>query len=129
MKCMRIYADDQGESHFEELDVPLGPVGEDPGYLVSTAVSTTEFQFRISPPGKNFDWHTAPAPTLVVFCDGVYEFETSSGGKRRLDPPSLVFADATRGKGYRARLLSDRPTLAIFIPIPHGFPGRITKTR
>jgi hypothetical protein len=102
---------------------PVDAVPPDQQYLASLALPTTQIQLRLFPPGKTVDWHIAPVQTLVLFCDGAYECETSDGDIRRMEPPVLVLAADTRGKGHKSRLLSDRPTLAVFIPLPDGLPG------
>ena len=37
MKCLRIYADETGESHLTDIDIPLVPVELFPGFRRSTS--------------------------------------------------------------------------------------------
>ena len=69
MRVTRIYTGDDGQSHFEELDVPLGP-GSD---RLSHLVPLTGVLFRHTRSGSNLDYHPAPRRQFVVTLTGRVE--------------------------------------------------------
>ena len=123
MRCLRIYADADGESHLAEVDIPLSPKEVFPGappFRVSARHRATGVQFATHPPGLGVvDWHNPPERQLVVFLTGETEFETSDGDVRRLGPGSLVLAEDTWGKGHISRH-PDEEQQVIYIPVPDG---------
>ena len=104
----RIYADADGESHFEEVDVDLKLVEfappAPPGYI-SAPIPAARLFFGVVPPGYCADWHPTPFRQLVVYTAGEVEFETSDGGTRRIGPGSIVLVEDTTGKGHRSRVV------------------------
>jgi hypothetical protein len=78
-KVTRVYADENGDSCFDEVFYPLtdaGPIGH-----LSQNVAVKQLQFRKVPPGYN-DVHNAPQRQYVVLLDGGVKIEISSGEKR-----------------------------------------------
>ena len=73
----RIYSDSKGESHFEDVSIPLASRGEI-GYL-SENMNATSVQFRNVVPGYDYDFHNAPKRQLIFLLDGVIQIETSFG--------------------------------------------------
>ena len=54
MKYTRVYADAEGESHFEDVEVAMGEAvfaPPAPPLLLSEFISTSRFRFLKSPPG------------------------------------------------------------------------------
>ncbi|HXW85375.1 MAG TPA: hypothetical protein VEJ86_13290, partial [Candidatus Binataceae bacterium] len=63
MKYTRIYADAQGESHFEDVDVSMKPGPANAG-KISDLIAATGVMFRLT--GEYFiDWHNAPRRQFV----------------------------------------------------------------
>jgi quercetin dioxygenase-like cupin family protein len=123
MRCTRIYVDENGESHFSELDIPLMPAhpgGAGPTHA-SAPLSSTHVQFLAFPPKTVSDWQTSPARQLVIVLDGAAEFETSDGDRRRIVSPGILLVEDTWGKGHRTRL-SDQPQMAMIILLSNGAP-------
>ena len=80
MNITRIYADDQGESHFGQQTYPLHDVGQ-LGQLSET-IAATGLILRTNEPGYDYEWHHAPARQFVVLLDGAIEIEVSDGERR-----------------------------------------------
>jgi hypothetical protein len=124
MKCLRIYADESGESHLADIDIPLNPVNPSPGTLhLSAPCAASSVRFAWAPPGipEGVGWrarHTAPARQLVILLTGWLEFETSDGDKRRCEPGAVILAEDTFGKGHLTRGPGEQFTL--FAPVPDG---------
>jgi quercetin dioxygenase-like cupin family protein len=120
MKYIRIYADAEGESHFEDVEVEThsGRLREGwPMVNLSAEIGATGVRFlRIPAEQRGSDWHTAPRRQFVVCLAGDSEYETSDGDVRRAGPGSVILAEDTAGKGHRSRNLGGEKQL-LFIPL------------
>ena len=115
MKYTRIYADAKGESHFEDVEVPMKTAPNNTG-LISDMVTAKGVMFRSS--GDYFiDWHNAPRRQFVVNLTGSVEIVASDGRKRVLGPGSILLADDTTGKGHTSRGLGGAERISLFIPL------------
>ena len=107
MKCLRIYAAPDGESHFDEVPIPLTLAElfpDRPALYLSSRYFASSVRFISIPAGvKEAGWHTTPERLLAVWLNGETEFETSDGEIRRLGPGGLLLADDTHGKGHVSR--------------------------
>ena len=107
MKCLRIYATPDGESHFGEADIgmtmtPLFP-NEAP-FGLSANYPASRIRFVHVPAGVcEAGWHTPPGRVLAVWLDGIVEFETSDGETRHVSPGGFVLVEDTHGKGHISR--------------------------
>ena len=108
VKCTRIYADADGESHFEEVEIELQPKDFAPP---APPIHTSEFQtatgygFLSSPAGWFGDWHPAPKRQVAFCLTGVLETQVSDGESRRFEPGSIILLEDTHGKGHTTRVL------------------------
>ncbi|MEM5316777.1 cupin domain-containing protein [Paraburkholderia sp. JHI869] len=120
MKCLRIYADAQGESHFEDIDIPLTPLElfpNIPPIYLSTWEQAKAVRFGWVPAGlKEADWHTTPVRQFVIWMTGWVEFETSDGDTRHCEPGTVVLCEDTVGKGHRSRH-PEEGQFNVFIPL------------
>ena len=114
MNYLRMFADEQGESNFENAelssnDLPFIP--DAPSVYVSPAQPVENLVFMRVPTGWSDDGYTAPRKQWVMVLRGEIEFETSDGDIRRLVPGMVVLAEDTKGKGHKARSIGDEDTL------------------
>jgi hypothetical protein len=117
MKIVRVYTGDDGESHFEDLDVPLKQTRS--GSL-SDLVPATGIVFRETPVGGALDYHNAPQRQFVVNLSGEVEIECFDGTKRTLTAGGILLAEDTIGRGHITRDIAG-PRYSIFVPIPADF--------
>jgi hypothetical protein len=115
---VRIYSGDDGESHFENLDIPQVENGS--GATVSDLVPATDVSFRTAPSGLSIDFHTAPRRQFVIPIAGIAEVETGDGSAVRLAPGDILLADDTTGRGHISRDI-EGPRRTVLIPIPEDF--------
>jgi hypothetical protein len=105
--CLRIYADADGETHMQDIDVGLMPkefFKGLPPLRLSETIGATGCNFCRVPKGMGLvDWHNPRVRELVIWLTGEVEFETSDGDIRRLAAGSVVFAEDTSGKGHISR--------------------------
>ena len=78
---VRIYSDTEGESHFEDIEIPLKDSGRI-GFL-SEPQTTKGIIFRTVDPSYDYELHNAPARQYLMVLDGEIEMETSLGDVRR----------------------------------------------
>lgn len=68
MKITRIYSDDDGETHFEDLAIGLN-AAVDIGIL-SGKVPVKNIIFRENKPYYDYDWHNAPKKQYIIMLNG-----------------------------------------------------------
>ena len=114
MNYLQMFADEQGQSHFENAELSsndLPFISEAPSDYVSPGLPIENLVFMRVPTGWSDDGHTAPRKQWVMVLRGKIEFETSYGDIRRLVPDMVVLAEDTRGKGHKARSVGSEDTL------------------
>lgn len=115
MKVTRVYATPDGESHFEEVEIPLRDAGEIG--MLSEGVPARQIIFRENAPSYNYDWHRAPQRQYIALLDGRIEIETSDGEKRRFRGGDILLMEDTTGRGHRTRTIDNKPRRSIFVTL------------
>lgn len=115
-KVTRVYADANGESHFEDIQIPLHDGGQI-GWL-SSAQDVNKIIFRKVVEPYDYDFHNAPARQYIALMDGEIEIETSDGETRQFGPGDVLLVEDTTGKGHRSRNLKLAVRSSIFITLP-----------
>ena len=116
MKITRVYTGDDGESHFEDVELPLKDAGQ-VGRLTSL-IPATGVVFRETGGDYDLDWHNAPRRQYVVMLSGGgVELEVGDGTKRRLGPGDVLLAEDTTGRGHKSRAVDDQPRISIFVTL------------
>ena len=122
MRVTRVYADAAGESHFDEIDIPLqdrGAIGR-----LSEPYPANGVIFRENDADYDFDWHCAPQRQYIVLLDGAIELETSDGEKRRFGGGDILLVEDVTGRGHRTRTVDNRPRRSLFVTLdPASSPG------
>ena len=113
MKITRIFSDEEGESYFEDLEIPLIDQGEI-GYL-SENFEVKRLQFRKVSADYDYDFHHAPQKQFIVLLDGGVEIETSLGELRRFQTGEILLVEDTVGKGHKTRNLEKKERTSLFI--------------
>ena len=105
--CLRIYADSQGETHMEDVEIELSSktlFKDNPPVRLSATRPVSGIHFCRVPSGMGeVSWHNPPRPMIVIWLSGEVEFETSDGDIRRLAAGSVVLAEDTTGRGHISR--------------------------
>ncbi len=116
MRIVRFYTGSDNQSHFEEIDVPLGNArsGRESELLAARGVI-----FRETEAGQEMDFHNAPRRQFVINLEGEFEIECGDGSKRRFGPGEIVLADDTTGQGHITRSMGRRRML--FVALPDDF--------
>jgi hypothetical protein len=101
MKYLRLYSDENGDSHFEDVEIDLRDSGR--GTDVSEEREAQSVNFALFRETYGFDFHPAPRRRMVVLLTGQLELEASDGERRILGPGSILLAEDTAGKGHKSR--------------------------
>lgn len=121
MAYTRLYTGDDGQSHFEDLD--LLPPDLDKAVAQATAGLTikegkellpqdlhlsevqaaTSVVFARLPDGRFQDWHTSPRRLYAFYlAGGQIENRVGDGTVRRMGPGDVMLAEDTTGQGHTA---------------------------
>lgn len=116
----RLYSDDQGESHFEDVQFDLtltdyAPPA--PPLSLSSFTPATQFGFMNAPAGWSSDWHPATARTIFFVLSGEWEVTASDGEARRFRDGSVLLVEDTTGKGHSSRVVSQIDSLAAMVQL------------
>lgn len=111
----RIFSDSNGESHFEDFEIPLQNKG-DIGFL-SEDEAVKSVVFREVFPSYDYDFHNAPDCQYIILLDGGVEIETSLGEKRKFETGSILLVEDTIGKGHKTKNLENKTRKSIFIKL------------
>lgn len=115
----RIYAGDDGESHFEDIDM-IGP-----GEAVWSSASSAVASALIAASGVTFrtvlgeldepQWRNPPCSLLIVQLTGTVEIEVSDGETRTFGPASVLFVEDLAGQGHITRKVGEGPRMAMYV--------------
>ena len=131
MKCLRIFATADGESHFGEVDIAMtltrsfpdgAPVEHSARYEASRSAfyEASRVRFVHIPAGaREADFHKPPGRLLAIWLDGEVEFETSDGEMRRVSAGKAVLVEDTHGKGHISRHPPEGQNV-ILVLLPRG---------
>ena len=110
MKITRIYAGPDGQSHFDEIEIPFETK---PGIgRQSESMKATEVFIRENKGRHESDWHHLPKRQLVVLLEGELEVEISDGTQRRFSAGDVFLCEDTTGQGHKVRGMS-RKTVVV----------------
>jgi quercetin dioxygenase-like cupin family protein len=116
VNVVRVFTDDEGESHFEDRELPLVDVGYG---RASQGVLADAVTFRETPPGGQIDFHNPPRRQFIIFLKGEAQLEASDGSTRRLGPGDVLLTDDVTGRGHRLRDAEGR--LVALVPLSDAF--------
>jgi hypothetical protein len=108
-RCVRLFSDAAGDSHFEDIDLPMSSVEyapPAPALHLSTPLAATNVSWLRFPADWNDDAHPSPRRQLFVVLAGEVEGWTSNGDRRTFAAGDCLLMEDTSGKGHGARPLN-----------------------
>ena len=115
MKVTRIHTGDDGQSHFEELEIPLAI--SDAGAMSSPIpIESVFFRDTTEAGPAVWDYHVAPRRQFVVHIRGRTEIEVGDGTRQTFGPGDVLLADDLTGQGHISREV-EGPRGQIFVPL------------
>lgn len=121
MKAVRVYADADGASHFEDFEIELREVDfapPAPPLLLSEGHAASGFALMSCPPGWYGDWHPAPRRQWLLWLSGTTRIEVSDGEVRDISAGTVMLSENTTGRGHRTWQIGDATVLIATIQIP-----------
>jgi hypothetical protein len=116
----RLYADEFGESHFE--DIEMDPTLTDytppaPPLSLSAFLPASQVGFMNAPAGWVSDWHPSSGRTIFVVLSREWEVTASDGEARRFPIGGVLMVEDTIGKGHSSRVVSEVDSLAAMVQL------------
>lgn len=111
---LRLFADADGESHFESEVFESGSGDR----LQVREGSARHYSIRVVPAGWVRDWGPSEQPTLAVYLSGEGTVEASDGDWRRVSPGVILLAEDTTGRGHRAEVGRHQPLVVMHVTLP-----------
>ena len=117
--CARLFADEHGETLFEDIEFPMrdvqyGPPA--PALQLSDPIAATRLSWLWFPADWNDAAHPSPRRQLFAVLAGEVEGQTSKGDRRHFRPGDCLLMEDTVGKGHGAKSLNGE-VLAIMVTL------------
>jgi len=110
MRIVRVYAGQDGESHFEEWT-------PEQFAKIASRLGKGEISVNKRSSPSFSDYHTAPRRQYVINMSGVAEFETADGTVQRLYPGDVLIAEDVTGHGHIARNIGTGARVSLAVPL------------
>ena len=120
MKYARLYVDEDGATHFEDVEVSDAAIDyapPAPPLFTTEPVPAARTFFARFTVGWEGDWHTAPTRQFGIMLDGALEITASDGESRVFEPGSVRLLEDTSGRGHRTRVIGDREAMSVTIQL------------
>lgn len=120
MKYARLYADGDGITHFEDVEIDQSPIEfapPAPPVIASQPIEATRTLFTCFPKGWEGDWHPAPKCQFGIILSGRFEITAGDGESRIFETGSVRLLEDKIGKGHRSRVIGDEDVLNVAIQL------------
>ena len=121
MNYTRVYCDATGESHFEDVSVPVAPVNLAPlapPLNLAAPIRAERLLLGEVPLAWASTWHPAPRRQFYFQLSGTLEVKVSDGQVRQFLPGSLFLLEDTTGRGHCTRVLGSAVVKCVFVQLP-----------
>ena len=121
MNYTRIYCDEEGESHFEDISIDLALVEfapPAPPLNIAAPFETERMIFCTIPSDWFGNWHPTPQHQFFLQLSGNLEVEVSDGEIRIFSSGSIALLEDTTGKGHLTREIGSKGVNAVFVQLP-----------
>jgi quercetin dioxygenase-like cupin family protein len=115
MAIIRLYADADQRSHFEEIEPrfePRGDQSEIAELLPGSGILVRRFEVNRTNP-----WHHAPGRYAVFTLSGAVDIEVGDGTVRRIGPGDILIAEDLTGQGHETREVGPEARVSVFVPL------------
>jgi hypothetical protein len=121
----RVYASPDGETHFQDVAVPMAPAVYLPGIpLVDVAAPhlVTALTFSRLEVGYTSDWHPTPRRQFVLILAGSVELRVTDGAARRFGPGDILLVEDTAGTGKGHQTRAEGTEKCVFVTVACACP-------
>jgi len=115
MRVTRLYTGEEGQSHFEEIDIPVAHAG-DVGSL-SEKFKATGIIFRETDGDYFYDWHNPSCRQFIIMLNGQVEVQIGSGERRIFSTGDILLAEDVTGQGHVSKAVNGQPRQSIFVTL------------
>lgn len=115
MQITRVYTGDDGQSHFEDIEIADHP-------KLDELSAVTSIRFRIGEPGNFNDWHQESRRNYIITLSGEGEIGIGDGSLRRFGPGQVMLVEDLTGQGHTTRVSSTEPRITIAVPLLNQTP-------
>ena len=115
MKIHRLYADKNGESHWQDMEVEYAETTR--AGRLSKRLPANGIIFREVQPDYDLDWHPAPRRQYIINLDAGVQITASDGEARRIGAGEVILVEDTFGKGHLSKAIDGKIRNCIFVPI------------
>ncbi len=120
MKYLRLHADKQGKSRFEQATLALDEADyrpPSPNTFVSQSFTTEGLQFIRLPSGWAADAVNPPSKQFLIGLKGHIEVTAGDGQKHTIGPGDSVLMEDVDGAGHGARVKGGDEFVGAVIPV------------
>lgn len=110
MSTYRMYTGEDGETHWETIDLNKTPEW-------TSHMDASHIVFRTDPVGSFFDWHPAPQRQFVIILSGQLEIGFSDGTTKIFRSGDARLVEDTTGKGHTTAVYGDQAVVVATIPL------------
>ena len=120
VKYARIYADESGETHFDDVEIELTPTNiapPAPPINLSSPIPAIQFIYYSFYAGYIGEWHPVPHRQIFFILSGEIAGEVSDGEVRTFKTGDAVLGEDVIGKGHRTWVTSDTDVLTAVVQL------------
>ena len=115
MRIHNLYTDENGESHFRDIEVEWEEERNFSKY--SRKMPATGIIFRETSGDYDLDWHPAPRRQYIVNLDAGAKLTASDGETRIIGAGEIILVEDIDGKGHLSQSVNGELRHSLFIPI------------
>lgn len=115
MRIHNLYEDEDGQSHFRDIEVEWTSEGR--GGKLSDRLPATGIIFRQVQPDYELDWHSAPRRQYIINLDAGVQITASDGEARIIGAGEVILVEDVSGKGHLSKAVDEKIRHCIFVPV------------
>ena len=115
MRIHNLYEDEDGISHFRDIDLEWKETRGFSSY--SAFIPVSGLIFRVTQADYDVDWHPAPRRQYIINLDGGVQLTASDGESRVIGAGEVVLVEDVSGKGHLSKSVEGKLRHSIFVPI------------
>lgn len=115
MRIHNLYEDDDGESHFRDIEIEWEGASSHSKY--SARLPATGIIFRETAGSYDLDWHPAPRRQYIINLDAGAKLTASDGESRIIGAGEVILVEDVSGKGHLSQSVDGQLRHSIFVPI------------
>jgi len=115
MRIHNLYTDENGESHFRDIEVDYAETRNFSKY--TEMLPATGIIFRETSGDYDLDWHPAPRRQFIINLDAGVKITASDGESRVIGAGEVILVEDTHGKGHLSQSVGDQVRHSIFVAI------------